>query len=65
MTDVIKKIIDVNEIKNNTTITGVLKTGRYNQIQTGINESVPVSGVNGQEDNGYLDSRFDDDVFYE
>lgn len=64
MSDVAKKIITANTIKNNGVIVSTTPVGRYGSKQTGINQSVPMSGVNSQTNNGYLDNRFDDPSYY-
>lgn len=64
MTDIVKKIITANSVKNNASITYTTPVGRYQVKQRAINDTTPISGVNGVTDNGYLDRRFDDNSYY-
>ncbi len=71
MTDVARKIRTSAPINNNRMVTGVTNcysnggSGVYQARARGTNESVPMSGVNGQTNNGYLDIRFDDPTYYD
>lgn len=64
MSDVARKIINANGFVNNGSVTTSLPTGRHADKQRGINDPIPMSGVNGQTTNGYLDIRFDNPTYY-
>lgn len=64
MTDVARKIINANGFVNNGSVTTAGERGNHADKQRGINVPIPMSGVNGQADNGYLDRRFDDPTYY-
>lgn len=64
MTDVLRKIISANGTKNSAAVTGVTNTGEYSRVDQGINKDIPMSGVNGQTTNGYLDTRYEDVDYY-
>lgn len=64
MTDVARKIVTANGTKNNRVIVSTNPVGRYSAKEYGVNAAIPMSGVNGQTTNGYLDTRFDDPSYY-
>lgn len=64
MADVAQKIITANTTKNNSVVVSVTPRGISDSKQRGINQDVPMSGINGQTTDGYLDIRFDDTTYY-
>ena len=68
--DVMTKIRSSQPIHNGYSVCGVQNTysnggsGIFVAQQHGTNEAVPMSGVNGQTNDGYLDQRFDDRQYY-
>lgn len=58
MTDVVKLCNTGNIIRNGASITSATITGSYNSAARIIITTMPVSGVNGVTNNGYLDNRF-------
>ena len=64
MADVARKIITANTTKNNSVVVSVTPRGVSDSKQHGINQDIPMSGINGQTTDGYLDIRFDDPSYY-
>jgi hypothetical protein len=64
MADVAQKIITANTTKNNGVVVSVTPRGVSDTKQRGINQAIPMSGINGQTTDGYLDIRFDDTTYY-
>lgn len=61
MTDVRKQAHSGDQKNNQVT---VYTQGGRKVFTNGIDVQIPVSGVNGVTDNGYLDDRFDDPRYY-
>jgi len=62
MTDVVTKAQSGGDQEHN--VVHVFSPRGNKKFTYGINQTMPVSGVNGVTDNGYLDGRFDDPRYY-